>query len=98
MKRRWPYPREDGLDALLDVGIAEAGTPRLTWRGEPELSDWELVCGRKSYNVHTAIIGVGERRSDVLSAQIKQIGQVGVQRRTNLLSRQGCQDVTWSSH
>ena len=84
MKRRWPYPREDGLDALLDVGIAEAGTPRLTWRGEPELSDWELVCGRKSYNVHTAIIGVGERRSDVLSAQIKQIGQVGVQRRTNL--------------
>ena len=73
-----------GLDALLDVGIAEAGTPRLTWRGEPELSDWELVCGRKSYNVHTAIIGVGERRSDVLSAQIKQIGQVGEQRRTNL--------------
>ena len=29
-----------GLDALLDVGIAEAGTPRLTWRGKPELSDW----------------------------------------------------------
>ena len=39
--------------------------PRRDWR-TPLLSDWELLLNGKVYRVHRAILGEGERRSDLL--------------------------------
>ena len=53
------------LNDLLE-GTNETSRIRLSWRPPAELSDWQLTIRDKSYSVHKAIVGAGERRSTTL--------------------------------
>ena len=55
------------LDVLLD-DLKDLECPELSWR-TAKLSDWKLHVGETTYNIHTAVLGDGPRRSELLHAQ-----------------------------